>query len=49
VEAIPVRNSIDSIVIKFIEENILSWFGCPTQIVIDNVAAFSSVKIIEFG
>ena len=30
VEAIPVRNATDSVVIKFIEENILSIFGCPT-------------------
>ncbi|MCY6525035.1 hypothetical protein, partial [Actinobacillus pleuropneumoniae] len=29
VEAIPVRNTTDTIVIKFIEENILSRFGCP--------------------
>ena len=28
--------------IKFIEENILSRFGFPTQIVTDNAAAFSS-------
>ena len=47
-EAIPVRNATDSIVIKFIEENILSRFGCPTQIVTDNASAFSSVKMIEF-
>eukprot|EP00253_Pinus_taeda_P030493 PITA_30493 len=48
VESIPVRNAIDLVVIKFIEENILSRFGCPTQIVTDNATTFSSVKMIEF-
>eukprot|EP00253_Pinus_taeda_P024357 PITA_24357 len=48
IEAIPVINATDSVVIRFIEENILSRFGCPTPIVTDNVATFSSVKMIEF-
>eukprot|EP00253_Pinus_taeda_P008689 PITA_08689 len=48
VEAIPVRNVTDSVVIKFIEENILSRFGCPTQIVTENATTFSSVKLIDF-
>eukprot|EP00253_Pinus_taeda_P030989 PITA_30989 len=43
-----VRNATDSVVIKFIEENILARFGCPNQIVTDNATAFSSVKIIDF-
>ena len=46
VEAIPVKNGIDTIVIKFIEENILSRFSCPQKIVTDNARAFSSVKMI---
>ena len=46
VEAILVRNATDSVVIKFIEENIVSKFGFPTKVVTDNAAAFSSVKII---
>jgi len=48
VEEIPVRNASDSVVIKFIEENILSRFGFPTQIVTDNASAFSTIKMIEF-
>ena len=43
-----VRNATDSVVIKFIEENILSRFGCPTQIVTKNATTFSSAKIIDF-
>jgi len=48
VEAIQVINATDSLVIKFIEENILSIFSCPTQIVIDNATTFSSAKMIDF-
>ena len=48
VEAIPVKNATDTVVVKFLEENILSTFGCPQQIVTDNVPTFSSVKMIEF-
>lgn len=48
VEAIPVRNATNSMVMKFIEENILSRFGCPKRIVTNNVKAFSSIKMIEF-
>jgi len=48
VEEIPIRNTTDSIVIKFIEEDILSRFGFPTQVVTDNAVAFTSVKMIEF-
>ena len=48
VEAIPIRNAIGTIVIKFIEENIQSRFGCPQLIVTDNAATFSNIKMIEF-
>jgi hypothetical protein len=37
VGTIPNQNDIDSIVINFLEENILAIFGCPRKIVIDNV------------
>lgn len=47
-EKILVRNATDLIVIKFIEENILSRFGCPTQIVTNNATTFSIVKMINF-
>jgi len=48
VEEILVMNAIDTIVINFIEENILSRFTCPQKIVIDNVTTFRSVEMIEF-
>ena len=48
VEEIPVINAINSVVIKFLEEDILSRFGFPTQIVTDNATTFASVKMIDF-
>lgn len=48
VEAIRVKNASDTVVIKFLEENILSRFGCTQQIVRDNATALRNVKMIEF-
>jgi hypothetical protein len=48
VEAIPTRNATDSVVINFLEENILSRFGCPRKIVTDNAQAFKSMEMISF-
>jgi hypothetical protein len=48
VEAIPTRNATDAIVISFLEENILSRFGCPQKIVTDNAQAFNSMSMISF-
>jgi hypothetical protein len=36
VEAIPTKRATDSVVIDFLENNILSRFGCPHKIVTDN-------------
>ena len=48
IEAIPSRNATDSVIIKFLETNILSWFGCPRKIITDNVAAFKSKRMVDF-
>ena len=48
VEAIPVRNATDVVVMKFTEENIISRFGCPAKIVTDNAQAFKSAKFVSF-
>jgi hypothetical protein len=48
VEAIPTRKAIDSVVIEFLEENILARFGCPIKIVTDNAQAFKSMAMINF-
>jgi hypothetical protein len=48
VEAIPTQNATDSVVINFLEENILSRFGCPRKIVMDNAQAFKSMAMVSF-
>jgi transposase InsO family protein len=48
VEAIPTKRATDSMVIDFLEDNILSRFGCPRKIVTDNAQAFKSMAMIIF-
>jgi transposase InsO family protein len=48
IEAVPGRQATDSVIIKFLENNILSRFGCPRKIITDNAAAFRSKKLIDF-
>jgi hypothetical protein len=48
VESIPTRNAKNSVVINFLEENILSRFGCPHKIVTDNTQDFMSMEMINF-
>jgi len=48
VEAIPCRQANDTVIIQFLECNILSRFGCPEKIITDNAAAFKSKKMINF-
>ena len=46
-EAIPARNATDIVIIKFMEENIISRFGCPARIITDNAQAFKSAKFMN--
>jgi hypothetical protein len=48
IEVVPSRQAIDSVIIKFIENNILSHFGCPRKIITGNAASFRSKKLIDF-
>jgi transposase InsO family protein len=48
VEAIPTRRATDSVVIGFLEENILYRFGYPRKIVTDNAQDFKSMAMISF-
>ncbi len=41
-------NKDENVIIKFIEENILSRFRCPRRIVTDNAEAFNSHKMLHF-
>ena len=48
VEAIPTRNETNVVVMKFMEENIISRFGCLAKIVTENAQAFKSTKFVSF-
>ena len=46
IESIPTKKDIDTVIIQFIEENILARFACPRKIITDNAQAFKSKKMI---
>ena len=48
IEAFPTRQATYSIIIHFLENNILSKFWYPTKIIIDNAQAFKSKKLVIF-
>jgi hypothetical protein len=48
IEDAPTRQATDVVIIKALETNILSRFGCPRKIITDNAAAFKSKKMVEF-
>ena len=48
VEAIPTRNATDKLIIGFIQENILSRFGCPKKLLTDNAKDFKSKAMVKF-
>jgi transposase InsO family protein len=46
IEAIPTRSASGKVIISFLED-IMSIFGCPRRIVIDNVASFKVEPLIN--
>jgi len=48
IEAIPCRQANDSIIMQFLETNILSRFGFPEKIITNNAVAFKSKRMINF-
>jgi len=48
IEAIPLRQANDTVIIRFLETNILSRFGCPDKIITDNAIASKSKNMINF-
>eukprot|EP00253_Pinus_taeda_P029880 PITA_29880 len=48
IEAVPTRQATDSVIISFLENNILSRFGCPNKLITDNAATFKSKRMIDF-
>jgi len=47
IEAIPTKNSSHQVVIKFLNDNIFTRFGCPTKLVTDNVAVFKAKELMD--
>ena len=48
VEAIPTRSTTSKVVTNFILNNIITRFGCPKKIVIDNAMCFKFEDFYEF-
>ena len=48
IEVSPSRTTTDLVIIKFLEANILSRFGCPRKIITDNASEFNSKKMVDF-
>jgi hypothetical protein len=42
IEAVPTMKATNVVIIQFLEDNILSRFGCPIKIITNNVATFKS-------
>ena len=48
IKDIPMRQSTETVIMQFLEEHIMSRFGVPEKIIIDNAADFKSKKMIAF-
>eukprot|EP00253_Pinus_taeda_P005401 PITA_05401 len=48
IEAIPTRQATDVVIISFLENNILSRFGCPNKLITNNTTTFKSKRMVEF-
>eukprot|EP00253_Pinus_taeda_P021588 PITA_21588 len=48
IEAIPTKQATNVVIISFLENNILSRFGCPNKLITDNTTAFKSKRMVEF-
>ena len=48
IEAIPTRNDTESVIIKLLETNILSRFGCLRKFITENAATLKSKRMVDF-
>jgi transposase InsO family protein len=48
IKVVPCKQATNSVIIKFLEANILSRFGFPRKIIADNATTFRSKRLIEF-
>ena len=47
-EAIPTRHATYAVIIQYLENNIISIFGCPRTLITDNAQDFKSNKMVKF-
>jgi hypothetical protein len=47
VEAIVIQNATNSVVIWFLEDSILTRFGCAQKIIINNAYVFSFMALVD--
>jgi hypothetical protein len=47
-EEIPTRATTEKTIIKFLEENILARFGCPSNLTNENSQTFKYDKLLQF-
>jgi transposase InsO family protein len=48
VEAIPLKSSSSSNIVKFMEDNIITRFRVPNKITTDNASVFRSIEMVSF-
>jgi hypothetical protein len=48
IEVIPMKHATDTVIIQFLETNILLRFGCPIKIITDNAIAIKSKRMEKF-
>jgi hypothetical protein len=48
VESIPTKKATEEVVMNFLEDRIITRFGVPSKITMDNAKAFSSYALVEF-
>jgi transposase InsO family protein len=48
IEAVPTRQATYTVIIQFMENNILSRFGCPIKIITDNATTFKFKRMEIF-
>jgi transposase InsO family protein len=48
VEVVPTKKETKEVVMKFLEENIITRFSVPSEITTDNAKDFSSIALNEF-
>ena len=49
VEAIPLRKVNEDVVMKFLQDHIMTIFGVPISLVFDNATYFSSIRLTAFS